>query len=100
MIVIARLKIQSGKEAEFEKAVNEIMPKVAQEEGTLRYTLNRSKKDPSEYLFYEKYKDQASVNLHMSSTHFKEMSKNLASFLAGAPEIEMFEEVVEIAPKA
>ncbi len=99
MIVIARVKIQSGKEAEFEKVVTDVLTKVEKEEGTLRYSLNKSTTDPSEYVFYEKYADQDSMNFHMSTPYFKEMSGTLAAFLDGAPVFEMFGEVVGMTPK-
>lgn len=100
MIVIARLKIKSGKETEFEKIVTDVLSKVEKEEGTLRYSLNKSATDPSDYVFYEKYADQDAVNFHMKTPYFKAMSGTLATFLDGAPAFEMFKEVVGIAPKA
>ena len=35
MVIVARLKVKSGTEAEMERAFREMMPKVEQEEGTL-----------------------------------------------------------------
>lgn len=93
MIVVARMKVQSGKESEFETMVKEIIPQVEKEEGTLQYTLSRAQANPLEYLFFEKYRDQEAINSHMTTEYFKEMSKKLAGVLDGAPVIEIFEEV-------
>ena len=96
MIIIAKLKAQAGKEAEMEKVFREVLPKVKTEEGTLVYTLHRSLKDPTVFVFYEKYADQAALGAHSTTPHFKEMGKALATLLDGAPEIEMFEELANI----
>lgn len=96
MILIAKLKAQEGKEAELEKVVKEILPKVKEEEGTLKYSFNRSIKDPSVFVFYEKYVDQEALNIHSATPHFKEMSAALGSLLAAPPEIELYSEIGSI----
>lgn len=96
MIVIAKLKVQEGKGADLEKVVNDILPKVKTEEGTLVYNFQRSKKDPTVYVFYEKYTDQEALAAHSGTPHFKEMSAALGSLLAAPPEIEMYDELGNI----
>lgn len=96
MIVVAKLKAKSGEEYKVEKALAEIIPKVEQEEGTLAYTLHKSQKDPSLFLFYEKYKDKEALKYHSSTPHFKELFGKLLPLLDGSPEIEMYEEVAKI----
>ncbi len=96
MIVLAKLKAQAGKEAEVEKVIREVLPKVKTEEGTLVYNFHRSLKDPTVFVFYEKYLDKAALGAHSTTPHFKEMGKALASLLDGAPEIEMLEELANI----
>ncbi|MBT3226105.1 MAG: antibiotic biosynthesis monooxygenase [Deltaproteobacteria bacterium] len=96
MIVIAKLKAQAGKEAEMEKTILDVLPKVKTEEGTLAYNFHRSLGDPTVFVFYEKYVDQAALGAHSKTPHFKEMGKALAGLLDGAPEIEMLEELGNI----
>jgi len=96
MIIIAKLKAQAGKEAELEKVLREMLPKVKTEEGTLAYNLHRSLGDPTVFVFYEKYADKAALGVHSATPHFKEMGKALADLLDGAPEIEMLEELGNI----
>ena len=93
MIVIAKMKAQSGKEEDLIKAVLEALPKVEQEEGTLVYAFNRSLSDPTEFIFYEKYTDGDALTVHSSTEHFKKMVTALAPCLDGAPEIVMYEEI-------
>ena len=93
MIVVAKIKAKSGEEDKMEKAFLDIMPKVAQEEGTLMYTLHRSQKDPTVFLFYEKYTDAQALSVHSSTPYFKELFGILKPLLDGAPEIEMYTEI-------
>ena len=93
MIVVAKLKAKSGKEEEIEKILTDMVGKVGQEEGTLTYTLHRSRKDPTVFLFYEKYKDKDALSFHSSTPYFKEMFGTIGPLLDGDPEIEMFNEI-------
>ena len=96
MVVIAKLKAKNGKEGDLEEAFREIISKVQQEEGTLRYTLHRLRKDPTVFMLYEKYKDKDALSYHSSTPYFKELFRLLGSILEGEPEIEMYEEIVGI----
>ena len=96
MIVVAKLKAKSGEEEKMEKALVDIIPKVEQEEGTLMYTLHKSQKDPTVFLFYEKYADKEALKFHSATPYFKELFGTLSSLLDGAPEIEMYDEVAKI----
>jgi len=96
MIVVAKLKAKAGEEAKMEEALRDMVGKVAQEQGTLTYTLHRAQKDPSVFLFYEKYADGAALKAHSSTPYFKELFDALQSMLEGAPEIEMYDELARL----
>ena len=96
MIVVAKLKAKKGDEEKMEAALRDMVAKVAQEQGTLTYTLHRAQKDPNVFLFYEKYEDGAALKAHSSTPYFKELFGNLKSLLDGAPEIEMYDELARL----
>jgi quinol monooxygenase YgiN len=96
MVVVAKLKAKSGEEAKMEEALRGMVEKVAQEPGTLTYTLHRSQNDPSLFLFYEKYTDGEALKAHSSTDYFKELFGALPSMLDGAPEIEMYDELARL----
>jgi quinol monooxygenase YgiN len=96
MIVVAKLKAKVGEEANMEDALRGMVTKVAQEEGTLTYTLHRAQQDPSVFLFYEKYRDAAALKTHSSTPYFKELFGALKPMLDGAPEIEMYDELARL----
>ena len=96
MIVVAKLKAKKGEETRMEEALRGMVGKVAQEQGTLTYTLHRAQKDPSVFLFYEKYVDEAALKAHSSTPYFKELFDALQPLLDGAPEIEMYDELARL----
>ena len=93
MIVVAKLKAKVGEETNMEEALRGMVAKVAQEEGTLTYTLHRAQQDPSVFVLYEKYQDAAALKAHSSTPYFKELFGTLKPMLDGAPEIEMYDEL-------
>ena len=94
--LIAFVPVQEGKVDEAIRMIRELMAKVAGEEGTLSYTLNRSNKDPNTLVMMERYKDKAALDFHSSTPHFKEFSSKLPPILAGKPEINVMEEIDSI----
>jgi len=93
MIVVAKLKAKSGEENKMEEALRSMVSKVEAEEGTLMYSLHRSQKDPTQFLFYEKYTDAEALKAHSETPYFKELFGVLQPLLDGAPGIEMYDEV-------
>jgi quinol monooxygenase YgiN len=86
--VIATLRVQPGKEAEFEAVFAELAPAVAANEpGNSYYRLFRTD-DAGVYKVMECYDDAAAVEAHRASDHFRTLGAKLGPCLAGAPEIE------------
>ena len=94
MTVIAKLKVKSGDEAQFEAAADKMVAHVkANEPGTQQYILHRSAADPTEYLFYEVYADQGAFAAHGASEAMQQFFGSVRNLLAGRAEILMYEEV-------
>jgi len=90
--IVATLKIQEGKAAEFEAMANQLVEKViANEEGVIYYDLY--KQDDTTYIFLERYKDQAAFDLHRKTDYYKSIGAQLGAVLAGAPDIKVLESV-------
>jgi quinol monooxygenase YgiN len=88
------LKIQNGKTGEFETLVAAVTAKVrANEPGNVLYQLTKSQIDGNTYRFLELYKDQESFTLHSQTEYYKDMMNKAGSFLAAAPNVEMFDTV-------
>jgi quinol monooxygenase YgiN len=92
--VIAKLKVQPGKEAEFEAAAKQMVATVKESEpGTLSYVLHKNPKDATEFVYYEVYQDQAALDAHGKTDHMKAFGGKIGALLAGRPEISRLEEV-------
>jgi quinol monooxygenase YgiN len=86
--VIATLRVQPGKEAEFEGVFAELAAAVnANEAGNSYYRLFRAG-ETGVYKVLECYDDQAALDAHRASEHFRSIGARLGPCLAGAPEIE------------
>lgn len=89
--VVAKLKIQDGKQDDFEAAGKDLMAKVkANEPGCLTYQLYKSDADDSEYIFMEQYASQDALDAHGKTTYFAAAMPLLGACLAGAPDIQTF----------
>ncbi|MGE0660710.1 MAG: putative quinol monooxygenase [Reyranellaceae bacterium] len=91
--VIATLRIKPGANAEFEKAMGELQKAVrANEPGNKLYVLHKTD-DPTVYVMLERYENQAALEAHRASTHFKTLGAALGPHMAGRPEVKIMEEV-------
>ena len=92
--IIATLKIQTGKNEEFENAFKALMAAVkADEPGNHFYVVHRSRDDDTTYVVMEQYEDQAAVDAHGKSEAFKAASAKLGGCMAGPPQVQMFDGV-------
>lgn len=92
--IVATIKVQDGKNAEFEKVFLDMAAKVkANESGCLLYQLTRSKSDPNTYKVLELYADADALKLHGGTDYFKAGGAAMGPTLAGRPEIEYLDAV-------
>ncbi len=92
--IIATLKIQDGKGAEFEAFFGELAKQVrANEPGNLAYQLTKSRTEPNTYKVMELYTDQAAITHHGGTDYFKAAGPKFGAVLAGRPEIEQLDGV-------
>jgi quinol monooxygenase YgiN len=93
LAIIATLNVKPGMEAEFEAVALELVAKVnALEPGCTLYTLSRGSA-PQSYVFMERYVDQAALDAHRITAHFKELGARMGAFLAGRPEVQRLTEL-------
>ena len=93
--VLAILKVQDGKGAEFEAVFRELATRVrANEPGNLLYQLTKSRSDGNTYKVMELYKDQDALTSHGQTEHFKELGRKMGPCLNGRPEVELLDAVV------
>ena len=90
--VIAILKVKEDKIEEAKTALKQLATEtLANESGTLAYTVHQRTDDPATFVFYEKYESEEAFKIHGKNLASK--GATFAAILAGAPEIIMIEEV-------
>ena len=91
--VVATIKVKPGTGQQFEAVAKELVEKVrANEPGCKLYVLHRAEA-PDTYVFLERYVDEAAVEAHRQTEHFKSIGRKMGEFMAGRPEVVRLVEV-------
>ena len=92
--IVATLVAKDGREAEFEAAFLHMVAAVkANEAGNVMYRLARSRDEPRTYKVLEIYADEAAVETHRTSEHYKAGGRALRDLVDAPPRIEMLDTV-------
>ncbi len=92
--VVATLKVQPDKAAEFETIFTALAAEVrAKEPGNLMYQLTRSRTEAGVYKVLELYQDEAALKLHGGTDYFKAAGVRMGPCMAGRPDIEYLDAV-------
>jgi quinol monooxygenase YgiN len=97
IVFTATLKAKAGSEKKVEAILKGMISPVQNEKGTMRYILHRSKAEPSVFMFYEAYTDQAALDFHNATGYFTQLGKDLSGLLDGEPKQVFYETVATIA---
>jgi len=76
LILVVRVTIKAGHEDEVLAPFGKLQEETRREPGCIMYLVQRSRDDSRRYLIYEQYKDQAALDAHRASPHFKEYATN------------------------
>jgi quinol monooxygenase YgiN len=80
-------------EKQFEAVAKELVAKVnANEPGCKLYALHHGEAAHT-YVFMERYVDQAAVETHRATEHFKTLGRKMGEFMDGRPEVLRLREV-------
>ena len=91
--VVATIKVREGTGEQFEAVPKELVAAVrAHEPGCLLYALHRTE-DPSTYVFMERYRDEAALEAHRKTDHFRQIGRRMGEFMDGRPDILRLQEV-------
>ena len=96
IVVSAVFQAKPGCEAELESALRAMIAPVSKESGTVDYAVHRAQDDAGRFFFYEKYRDQAAVDLHMASPYLKALLDQVPALCASAPIVEFYQPLASI----
>ena len=72
LILAVHVTIKAGHENEVLDPFHKLQEETRREPGCITYVVQRSRENPRHYLIYEQYTDQAALDAHRSSSHFKQ----------------------------
>jgi len=92
--IVAKARVKEGSGPQFEEVGKKLAAAVkANEPDCLLYVLTRSKLVPDEYLFIERYKDEAAAKFHGAQPHFLTLGAELFGHMQGPPELSFLDDV-------
>lgn len=77
IVLIARLKVKNGTEDKAKQAALEIIEPSRAEKGCINYDMHQVIDDPTIFVWHETWADQAAIDAHGNSEHFKEFSEKV-----------------------
>jgi quinol monooxygenase YgiN len=89
-VIVARLAVKAGQEQAFIEVAAKLIEATHKEPGNLFYALYQSPVKPTEFIFYEEYKDQAAFDAHASSAPFAAFSEGIKDIIDGELLVEQF----------
>ena len=96
IVVSAVFQAKPGCEAELESALRAMIAPVSKESGALEYAVHRAQNDAGRFFFYEKYRDQAAVDLHMATSYLAALLAKVPALCASAPVVEFYQPLASI----
>jgi quinol monooxygenase YgiN len=94
-MIIARVYIKSGSEEEFITAAKTIIESSNKEDGCLSYMLYQDPYEKTNFIFVEKYKNQAAIDFHFATEYFKEFGTTIADITSKPAEIKIIDIAAE-----
>jgi (4S)-4-hydroxy-5-phosphonooxypentane-2,3-dione isomerase len=95
IVLVAKYTVKTGQGDAVEAALRRMAPLVAAgEPGCTLYHANRSTENPDIFLLYEHYTDQAALEAHRATPHFKEIIEGTIVPMLDARQRELYASVV------
>jgi quinol monooxygenase YgiN len=74
LILAVNLTMSAGHEDEVNDMFRKLQAATRHEPGCINYVVQRSRENPRHYLVYEQYKNEAALEEHRNSPHFKKFA--------------------------
>lgn len=94
-MIIARAYIKPGREADFINAAKSIIESSNKEEGCLGYMLYQDPYEKTNFIFVEKYKNQAAIDFHFAAPYFSEFGTLIADWTSKPTDIKIIDIAAE-----
>ncbi|MBI4978635.1 MAG: antibiotic biosynthesis monooxygenase [Spirochaetes bacterium] len=92
--IVAQFTALPGKTEAILKEIEPMITATRRESGCISYVLHQDIKNPDNFAFIEQWKDQASVDAHMQSDHFKTIGPKLNALRVAPSTVHLYKEVI------
>lgn len=90
-MITAKVFVKQEKEADFISAARVMIENSNKEEGCLGYMLYQDPYEKTNFIFVEKYVNQAAIDVHFASAYFKEFGTTTADMTIRPAEIKIID---------
>ena len=95
LIIAASVKIKPEKVSEFIEQTKSLIESSRAEEGCISYTLYQSPTDSTVFIFFEEWKDQAAIDFHFNTPHFKNFAPISQDCASEPTKLKIYEAVLK-----
>src|ERR1700742_3242121 len=96
IIVIAQATALPGNEAALRAAIDEVIPPSLAEAGVSIFRLHQDLEKPGHFVLYERFANQAALDSHFASSHFKKVVDAVTPLVGGGkPDITKLRQLTE-----
>ena len=88
--VIARVKARPGKVDELLSVLSALVEPTRKEPGCISYNLFQNNQDPTDFALIEEWKNNAALESHLATKHFKEALVKLPNLVGAEPDIQRY----------
>jgi quinol monooxygenase YgiN len=93
LILAVNLTMSAGHENDITDMFRKLQAATRQEPGCITYVVQRSRENPRHYLVYEQYKNEAALEAHRNSPHFKQYATDGVFRFVEERRAEFFDEI-------
>ena len=90
-MITAKVFIKPGSETDFISAAQKMIENSNKEEGCLGYMLYQDPYDKTNFIFVERYIDQAAIDFHFETPYFKEFGTITAEMTSKPAEVKILD---------
>ena len=90
-MITARVFVKPGKESDFLSAAQVMVTNSNMEKGCLSYMIYQDPFEKTNFIFVERYKNQAAIDVHFATPYFKEFGTKTADMTSKPMEIKIFD---------
>ena len=91
ILILAKSTVKPDYIETFKQHTQELVEKSQAEAGCLSYELFQDLTDPTQFVFVEKWLNQAAIDAHNESDHFKTIVPKLADLRVGPSSVKFYE---------